>query len=1283
MPDTDIEILAGKNAYFRYPNNNEEFKSAVAQETAAISTNKESQNKETEEQSITAFREEYVAKAKKIALYGDPIAYPFLYSKGEGIEKVSVLPTAQLRVFVMGFEVSSWISACTFGAIAQPEVRDATANFTIQCPTDLFTLTEDNVFLNNFNINEDFRSSEEVKKAIYDWKKQRNIYESKTLVGTWNLTVNNCIFHTSDTVRIFSHIPWTEDNAWLPVYTGYISEVSVSNDVLSNRDTIQITLETIASKLGNARFLNNPYSRETLNITSDTIRNPSAQIISENLTTGNTETLKLADNQAIYKDVVNPTLFTSVLTNTTLERLVAFLFYGEIDLAKRKDIDGLNPKLKELGKEYKKLRGLKGNDEANKGLQKLVSQEDFLLAYGSETDSTLRPNLFKIINIFDQLKAQKEKEQIKIPSDKGLLESGRYLYTNNDKDWDDNTWQPVEKKNSLVWRLKILRYIINENLGQLNEEDTKGATLIFDINTDKSTLGTITKDSYLSGYNQSSDTGFGYSDNDFNTKLNAENKTIYEISFSSSEKSSNIKKIEGIKDTFTDSEKNEIKKATISFELDPNGKLKNIKVKSEGSGFYLSDGKESGQIKIILENPKTENKRKRVYIDENFRLTDDYEINYKEILGKRGWGRLDPRLFDLTLEEFPRTGYPDKEIKGLEETAQEQKNAQKAEILSKKDIQEKLKEDLKKQGALHAFLKKQYGENESDWVNKVETIDCSANGQSYFIWQNNQLVPSDRTTQGSELAKILKKNLGIPIYAYNNQVNNPVKLISSKFWFSDFNSHQALTKNETDSHRIKNPDIVKEWLNNFNITSQEGGYTLKPKKNFAAEPYKNPELKNDLEAYRKAKYISFEPVEIVDENSEDKIKIGGIFEKIVKVESTNIGFGLHESPPKLTERLISLKQVAGDKGDKLTSFVDLAIKNLSPTKFNITNNTIVTADDSTSINPISLYVKEVVEIYKNLELKEIAKNLPDDLKKEFEANKTKFSETGLGNSNFSHVNTKFGSDNQYSIDWHDNASAGIDKLDTIEEKNRTRFYSQYTRPDSPQTIYTGPVISFSSFNNIKLIQLIPSKYNNNSNNYWIPSHFMAWAIEAYNYYKNRTGIVLNNDIIKSLESPIINSLNNIEFNHIDIKFNDNWYVSWNKAKKTEGAYWPIQVKNYQDAVDQNQKSIAEKKEGELLYAYPKQGAAAGFEKEFCIQQSKNPIKEESKTYSFPIQSIDSTDSSTPLSLQKPADQDIIDQINNSNPDEVKGSKLEIKAKNKMNNFFISIELVLKIVFVTA
>jgi hypothetical protein len=156
----------------------------------------------------------------------------------------------------MGIEVSAWLTYTSLSSDASPGVIASSNSFTIQCPTDLFTLTHDNVFLNQWNLNDDFRASEQVKQSLYTQKKNKNVYEQKTLIGTWSLTVNTCIFHSSDTVRIFSHLPWTEDDAWLPVFNGYIADVSVNSDLLTGRDTINITLETISSKLNKARFLN-------------------------------------------------------------------------------------------------------------------------------------------------------------------------------------------------------------------------------------------------------------------------------------------------------------------------------------------------------------------------------------------------------------------------------------------------------------------------------------------------------------------------------------------------------------------------------------------------------------------------------------------------------------------------------------------------------------------------------------------------------------------------------------------------------------------------------------------------------------------------------------------------------------------------------------------------------------------------------------------------------------------------------------------------------------------
>jgi hypothetical protein len=77
--------------------------------------------------------------------------------------------------------------------------------------------------------------------------------------------------------------------------------------------------------------------------------------------------------------------------------------------------------------------------------------------------------------------------------------------------------------------------------------------------------------------------------------------------------------------------------------------------------------------------------------------------------------------------------------------------------------------------------------------------------------------------------------------------------------------------------------------------------------------------------------------------------------------------------------------------------------------------------------------------------------------------------------------------------------------DKIFKKDKT--IHKLTVFEGEKFAYTGPILSFSKgsdnslaeINDGKLICLVPPVKDTSG----VPSYFIAWAIEAYNYYKER------------------------------------------------------------------------------------------------------------------------------------------------------------------------------------
>ena len=798
------ESAAGKNIP---PLPSKEIKSETIETNTNLSNDTngaDAKPKNVEEKEADAkkeYRKKYREEAKTLALYRDPLAFPFIYSKGEGVDRVGVLPSSQIRVFIMGFEVSAWVNTVSWDSNAAAAEISSAASLQIRCPRDLFTLTHDNVFLGSFNLNDDFRSSETIKKALYDFKKRKNVYEEKTLIGTWNLTVNNSIIHSGDTVRVFAHIPWTEDDAWLPVYTGYINSIGISTDLTNNTDTISIQLENIANRLKEARMLNNPVSRQMADIGKDSSGNETSSrgptnIVIDNLspTSTNKEILNLTDTYSVFKDVVNPTMYESLLTNTTLEQLVSFLFYGNVDLSLKEDVAAAAGSLKELAVPYTKLAGIDGeefekpednpateiNEKKSFEENQLVSKQNFLLAYGSDSQSPLRPGIADIIMRVESLNITRKNylEQYNNTKDKKLIGPKGPLYgyiadQNGNLSFDpslftpetdlpilnETIWSGSCKSASFVWKLKTLKFIVNKTLRKTasnTKQKAESAVIVFqcgDSATEVSGVQVLQKKgTILQAVLENPGVGYSYmdfvdNDADFikmaipvsTDSKNAETTPQTDLTVAAENSSPEaksakgkkvaIKSIEGLRAPSIEETKeieklrSEKKEAVIKFKI-KNGVIIQLDVDESGNALYfgsLADNK----FKIIFDDPESSKDPNMTFIDEkDFSFTNDFKSKYEDFLYKRGWGRLDPRLFSLNKAEFPRTGFPDKEIEQLTKAALEKAATAETFVEVQAYDEDKLAEHLMHQYTLFEFLKNQYKiTNDSEVDNLKNNLD--------------------------------------------------------------------------------------------------------------------------------------------------------------------------------------------------------------------------------------------------------------------------------------------------------------------------------------------------------------------------------------------------------------------------------------------------------------------------------------------------------------------------------------------------------------------------------
>lgn len=1273
------------------------------------------------------YRDRYIAEAQKIARYNDPIPFPFLYTKGEGIDRVGVLPSPHIRVFIMGIEVSAWINRLSLSADASPGVKESGNSMTIICPNDLFTLTHENVFLNNWNLNEDFRSSEQVKKALYDYKKSKNLYEEKTLIGTWNLTVNNCIIHTSDTVKIFAHVPWTEDDAWLPIYTGYINSVDVSSNQLGGIDTISLNFETIANKLNKARFLGNPFAFTISNLDDKNQRAPSATIISENINSDaklGKDILNLTDNYALYKDVVNPTLYSSLITNTTLERLVSFLFYGDIDLTYREELSGLSPNLKEFATPYEKLSGIIGSTS---GKDSKVSEPDFLLAYGSDANSILRPNLSQVISRLQDLNFEKKNLEDK-GADQYNKENQKLWNNNKNKDFNDPSWAKT-KSTSIIWKLLVLSYVINSTLKNKTSETKttlEPAKIKFTIGnirkTNSLSLGEagILKKGCLLSVKSADSLGSGYSEKDFKLAPTGQIEIDVEVN-------EYITAIEGLRE-LTKEEQGQTPKsnAKISFTLNKGSidftSLKFVALPSDstkdpaelevrGEGKYYA--KDNDEITVIFKTPTANNDQtdQNKFVNEEFEFTKGALDRYQDFLYKRGWGKLDPRLFYLTKEEFPRTGYPDEALKLESENALKQPQVIEAgEVLSKDEIEQGLREELIRQYALGVFLSKEgYFYQGSESKNTIKEI--SLTGQHFklkdWVYSDGQWIPKtdQKSTSTQSNVGLFDQPLGIPLFAYDDN-NNRIEFHAGKFWYDNVNKLQIQNSivSSQNFYEIKNTEMLNGFVKNETKIDNEGI------KNFSIDQFPPDEKKK------------FETAFVI---------------KLPKVDKINPG--IYTKTDKSTLLFVS------------TENTDVSL--FDPPAYNIANNTIVAMENLQSVGAVDYvnifeFITEptktksstsVIDYFKNLSFFELYKEKTGKKEKEFPVaiqnlgKDRKFGEPGTfgfpTNSNSFSINFNSTKEYQYAIDWNNGASAKIDairNLDSTKTKsvyneegkiinilnisgakeylnilgNSVIFSSSYSNENNInqktidleefivkkeernklEKIYTGPIVSVGLNTNqkSKLILLVPPEIKNNT----VPSHFIAWAIEAYHYYRKRTGINLLNlgDLFPDGIDPYIaieqisntiyetilekSSKGNVEvkyrpkFNVINGRINTDWFTKWKNGTSEKDAYWSKTLQTYDQNVQGANKKINElQAQGKIEYNY----TLKNFQKILCIEEQKNQKIDASKENPYKISEMGST-----TLLSNPSYNAIQDEVNKADVNEKQGTNLEIQSKSKFN-----------------
>jgi hypothetical protein len=132
-----------------------------------------------------------------------------------------------------------------------------------------------------------------------------NISDPDTGEVRWPLAARSSILHKNDPVRIFAHNPYTEDDEWFPIFTGYISTYPRTVDYLTYTSQMTVTCFDIRYLMQKMRLRNNTIIGMQI-----------PEVIFE-------------DNLSIFSDIIStPSGWTQRFANTRLEEAVRDLVVG-------------------------------------------------------------------------------------------------------------------------------------------------------------------------------------------------------------------------------------------------------------------------------------------------------------------------------------------------------------------------------------------------------------------------------------------------------------------------------------------------------------------------------------------------------------------------------------------------------------------------------------------------------------------------------------------------------------------------------------------------------------------------------------------------------------------------------------------------------------------------------------------------------------------------------------------------------------------------------------------
>jgi murein DD-endopeptidase MepM/ murein hydrolase activator NlpD len=154
----------------------------------------------------------------------------------------------EVMIYIQGVDVSPWLQGSIKHTHRLNE-NPSTLNFTLNNAANRFILTPENLRgIFRLAPGEDY--DETPKKTIWDFKSDtgNNPMDPKSGGRRWPLSHWGSIFHTMDPVRVWIKNPVDDPNStnqWLPLFTGYITSNTKTENFVNAESSIDINCEDI------------------------------------------------------------------------------------------------------------------------------------------------------------------------------------------------------------------------------------------------------------------------------------------------------------------------------------------------------------------------------------------------------------------------------------------------------------------------------------------------------------------------------------------------------------------------------------------------------------------------------------------------------------------------------------------------------------------------------------------------------------------------------------------------------------------------------------------------------------------------------------------------------------------------------------------------------------------------------------------------------------------------------------------------------------------------------